>query len=121
VRSGSKLHQHILAFAMLLNAVCQPALAPLVDLIDIPTRAGDTLAHLVDEVVDLFFCRIGFHDEQVFVDPHSSSGVAPGARRLNFAMDFSTPSVIADSAASAPRSTNASRVSVCSRVNRDSR
>src|SRR6185312_10614555 len=118
---GSELDQHIAAFAMLLNAVSQTPLSPLVDLVNRAAACDDTLAHLVNEVVDLFFCRIGFHDEQILVDSHSSSVVTPWARRLNFAMDFSTPSAITDSAASAPRSMNASSVSFCCRVKRDSR
>ena len=121
LRLGCKLHQHVVAFAMLLNPVSQPALAPLLDFVDGTARRRDILAHGLDEVVDLFFCRIGFHDEQILVDSHSSSVVEPWARRLNFAMDFSTPSAIMDSAASAAWSTSASSSSVCRRVKRDSR
>src|SRR5580698_1108364 len=121
-RFGRELHQDVAAFAILLNPVSQPPLSPLVDLVNRAAGCRDTFAHLVDQVVDLFFCRIGFYDEQILVDSHSSSvGTPPWARRLNFAMDFSTPSVIMDSVASAARSTNASSVSVCWRVNRDNR
>src|SRR5580698_106983 len=106
---------------MLVNPVRKPPFSPLVDLVNSAACCGDILAHLVDEVVDLFFCRIGFDDEQILVDSHSSSFVFPWARRLNFVMDFSTPSAIMDSVASAARSTNASSVSVCCRVKRDNR
>src|ERR1035438_9134160 len=99
---------------MLLNPVSKTPLSPLVDLVNRAAGCGDILAHLVDEVVDLFFCRIGFDDEQILVDSHSSSFVEPGARRLNLAMDFSTPSVMMDSVASAARSTISSNASGCS-------
>ncbi len=118
---GAELHQDVMPFAMLFNLICQPAFAPLVNLVNRATRIGDMFAHLVNEAVNLFFCRIGFHDEQILVDSHSSSVVLPWARRLNLVMDFSTPSAITDSAASAAWSMNASRVSVCCRVKRDSR
>ncbi len=119
-RFGAELHQHVMPFAVFVHPVSQPALSPLVDFVDGAARIGDILAHQGNEAVDLFFCRIGFNDEQIFVNSHSSS-VEPGARRLNFAMDFSTPSAIRDSAASAAWSSNSSSVSDCCRVKRDSR
>src|SRR6185312_16192464 len=110
--------QHIIAFALLFDAVGKTAFAPLFNLIDRAAGGGDVFRHLFAGVIALFFCCIGFDDEQVFVDSHSSS-LMPGARRLNLVMDKLTPSAIVDSAPSAARPMNSSRVSFCCRENRD--
>ncbi len=99
----AELDQHVQAFAVLLHAVGQLAHAPLIDFVDRAFAGGDHLLDLFDEAVDLLFRRIRLHDEQLFVDSHSSSLFKPWARRLKIVMDFSTPSAIMDSTAAAPR------------------
>src|SRR5260221_301405 len=76
----------------------------------------DIRFHLLDELVDLFFRRVRLHDKQLFVDHHSSSVFKPGARRLNFVMDFSTPSAIMEATASAAWATSSSVSFCCERL-----
>src|SRR5215469_12986931 len=109
LRTRCELHQHVVSFAVFGDAIREPPLSPFVYLVHRAARVGDILGHLFDKMVDLFFCRIGFYDEQILVDSHRSSSVKLWARPLKRVMDISTPSAITDSAASAPRSMNASR------------
>src|ERR1700722_15064316 len=97
-RLGGELQQNVEAFVALLNAIGQLAYAPLVGFVDVASLGGDQRGQLFDQMIDFFFRRIRPEYEQLFVDPHSSS-FKPGARRLNFAMDFSTPSAMMDSTA----------------------
>src|SRR5579864_1003195 len=112
----TELEQHICAFAVLVDAVRQPALAPLIHFVYGPAGTGDHRFHLFDELVDLLVRSIRLHDKQLFVDPHSSSVVKPRARRLNIVMDFSTPSAIMEATASAPRPTSSSDSIHCVRL-----
>src|ERR1700722_3523782 len=98
LRLGGELQQNVEAFVALLNAIGQLAYAPLVGFVDVPSLGSDKCGQLFDQMIDFFFRRIRPEYEQLFVDPHSSS-FKPGARRLNFAMDFSTPSAMMDSTA----------------------
>src|SRR4051812_31366904 len=96
---GGELNQNVVAFRFLLDFISQLANAPLLFFVNGSAGIGDGRFHLVDQYVDLFLGGIGFNDEQLFVNPHSSSLFKPRARRLNFVMDFSTPSAIMDSTA----------------------
>ena len=97
-----ELNQDVMPFVVFRHAIGQLAHAPLVDLVDGALAGGDHVLDLFDESVDFFFRRIRLHDEQLFVDSHSSSCFKPWARRLKIVMDFSTPSAIMDSTAAAP-------------------
>src|SRR5579862_6315773 len=98
LRFGGELQQNVETFIAFLNAIGQLAYAPFLRLVDVAPLGGDERGQLFDQVIDLFFRRIRPEDKQLFVDPHSSS-FKPWARRLNFAMDFSTPSAMMDSTA----------------------
>src|SRR5205823_9517575 len=102
LRTGRELNQHVVSLAMFFDAVRQPAFAPLFHLVDRAPGACDHTLHLLDDLVDLFFRRVRFTNEQLFVNSHSSS-FEPWARRLNFAMAFSAPSAIMETTASAAR------------------
>src|SRR5215472_16898100 len=122
-RVRRELHQDVIAFLMLFHTIRQTAFAPFFDFVDRAAVRRHVFRHLFDEGINLFFCCIGFDDEQILVDPHFSSFVVPGARlcssaafvarRLKLVMDLLTPSAIMDSVASAAVPMNSSRVSVC--------
>src|SRR5580704_12510654 len=99
LRLGGELQQDVVAFVALLDAISQLADAPFVGLVHIASLGGDVGSQLFDQMIDLFFRRFRPENKQLFVDPHSSS-FKPWARRLYFAMDFSTPSAMMDSTAS---------------------
>src|ERR1051326_6050992 len=101
LRTGGELQQHIRAFAVLIHAVRQPALSPLIYFVDGCSGLGQLGPQLLYELIDFFFRLIRLHDEQLFVNSHASSLFEPGARRLNFVMAFSTPSAIIEPTASA--------------------
>src|SRR5260370_1676464 len=114
LRRARDLQEHVGAFAMLVDAVGEPALAPLIHFVYGSARGRDHSLHLLDDLIDLFLRRIWFDNEQLFVNSHSSS-FEPWARRLNFAMAISAPSAIMETTASAPRPTSSSNSFLCER------
>src|SRR5207245_567440 len=63
-RTRCERDQHVASLAMLIHAVRQPALAPLFHLVYGSARGADDAGHLLDDLVDLFFRRVRFDDEQ---------------------------------------------------------
>src|SRR5271157_2420099 len=97
---GRELEQHIGAFAILIDAIRQAALAPLFDFVHRCPGRSQLRSQLLYELIDFFVRSIRLHDKQLFVNPHASSSVKPGARRLNLVMAFATPSAIMERTAS---------------------
>src|ERR1700686_1420749 len=114
-RRRRELDQHVGALAMLVDAVGEPALAPLIHFVYRAAGGRDHTLHLLDDLVDLFLRRVRFNDEQLFVNSHSSS-FKPWARRLNFVMAIAAPSAIMETTASAPRPTSSSNSFLCERL-----
>src|SRR5579859_7471147 len=66
---GCELEQYIEAFGALLHSIGQLANAPFVGLVDIAPLSGNERSQLFDQMIDLFFRRIGPENKQLFVDP----------------------------------------------------
>jgi len=93
------VQENIIPLVVLLHAIGQFADAPFFRLIDVAALAGYGSGQLLDERIDFFIRGIGPNYKQFFVNSLHSSSFEPWARRLNFVMDFSTPSAIMDSTA----------------------
>src|SRR5437867_11537617 len=63
-RVRAELHQYIRAFPVLIHPVGELALAPLVQFVHRTAGSGDHTLHLLDELVDLLFRRVRFHDKK---------------------------------------------------------
>src|SRR5580658_6729090 len=98
---GCELQQNVLRLVEFFDAIGEPPHAPLIGLVQSAAFAGDSTLQLLDDRVNLFVGCIRPYNEQLFVDPHSSSSRVPRARRLNFVMALLAPSATMDSTASA--------------------
>src|ERR1019366_5315379 len=112
-----ELEEHVCPLPVLVHAISQPALAPLVDFVYGSACRGQLRPYGLYERIDLFVWRIRLYYEQLFVNPcHASSMFKPGARRLYLVMAFSTPSAIMERTASAAKPTNSSNSFICERL-----